>query len=140
QEGFSVNLAIDDNPDTGWAIAPQVGKYQIAVFEGRVRVGNTTGGMLKFEMLQKFNGKQHTIGRFRLSVSTQKPPVPFQGVPDNIAKILETPAANRTAKQREALTAYYRSTDAELTRLQKRVEELVVPPDARTMAAQDVAW
>ena len=140
QDGFAINLAIDNNPDTGWAIAPQVGKNHTAVFEGKARVGNTQGGVLKFEMLQKFQGKLHNIGRFRLSVTTQKPPIQLQLVPESIAKIIDLPDVKRSQQQKEALTNYYRSLDPELARLQRLEAELVVPADARTMAAQDVAW
>src|SRR5262249_31929448 len=84
--------------------------------------------------------KDHTIGRFRLSVTTLPPPVPIQGVPDQVAKILLLPRDQRTPEQAQALTNYQRSTDAELGRLQRSVNELTVPADARTMAAQDVAW
>jgi hypothetical protein len=140
QEGFGVNQAIDDNPGTGWAIAPQFGKTQMAAFEARIRVGNTSGGVLKFELQQFFNGKEHNIGKFRLSASTQKPPVPVQGLPENIVKILNTPAEKRTKEQQQAVTAYYRATDKELAQLQRAIADLVIPPDSRTMAAQDVAW
>jgi hypothetical protein len=66
-------------------------------------------------------------------------------VPDNIARILQKPASIlfvrvRTEAEKAALTNYYRSTDAELGRLQRLVAEFAVPPDARTMAAQDIAW
>src|SRR5206468_12924022 len=117
-----------------------VGKTHTAVFEGKTRVGNTAGGVLKFSMLQKFQGKLHNIGRFRLSVTTQKPPIQLQLVPESIAKIIDLPDVKRSQQQKEALTNYYRSLDPELARLQRLEAELVVPADARTMAAQDVAW
>jgi hypothetical protein len=139
QDGFAVSQAIDDNLDTGWAISPQFGKSQIAAFDGKTKTGDASG-VLKFELLHKFNGKMHNIGKFRLSVSTHASPVPLSGVPENIAKLVNLPAEQRTAEQLATLKNYYRSTDKELARLQKQVSDLVVPPDARTMAAQDVAW
>jgi hypothetical protein len=139
QEGFAINLAIDDNLGTGWAIGPQYGKSQMAAFEARTRVG-TPKGVLKFELIQQFNGKEHNIGKFRLSASTQKPPVPLQGLPENLAKIINTPTDKRSKQQQDTLTAYYRGQDAQLAELQRSVADLVVPPDARTMAAQDIAW
>src|SRR6202043_443419 len=92
QEGFSINQAIDGNPDTGWALAPQTGRNQTAVFEGRTKVGSPDVGVLKFEMLQKHVGKLHNLGRFRLSVTTQKLPLYLQVLPENIAKIVNGPA------------------------------------------------
>jgi hypothetical protein len=139
QDGFAINLAIDDNLGTGWAIAPQLGKTHLAAFEAQTRVG-TPQGVLKFELIQQYNGTEHNIGKFRLSATTQKPPVPLQGLAENIAKILNTPADKRTKQQQDTLTAYYRSTDTELAQLQRSVADLVIPPDSRTMAAQDIAW
>ena len=61
-------------------------------------------------------------------------------LPENIAKIVNAPADQRTAEQQKEVASYYRGLDQELARLQRLVDELPVPADARTMAAQDVAW
>jgi hypothetical protein len=139
QEGFTIGQAIDGNPDSGWAIVPQLGKDQTAVFEGRTK-GGTEGGVYKFEMLQKFNSKLHNVGKFRISVSTQKPPLYLQVLPENIAKIVNAPVEARQPAEQQELAKYYRSLDQELRRLEHLVAELQVPLDARAMAAQDVAW
>jgi hypothetical protein len=92
-------------------------------------------------MLQKFVGKEHNIGKFRISVTTTKAPVLLQGqVPEHITMLLDVPADKRTPEQKTSLLKYYRSNDAEFMRLRRRVEEYVVPADARTMGAQDLAW
>src|SRR5207302_438761 len=96
--------------------------------------GRSEGGNF---VLNEFKGKLHNIGRFRLSVTTQKPPIQLQSVPENIVKIVDLPEAKRTPQQKEAVSNYYRSLDPELARLQRSLAELVVPADARTMAAQD---
>ena len=81
------------------------------------------------------------IGRLRLAVTTEKPPVPLQEVlPAHIAKILHKTASQRTAAEQSTLVGYYRSTDAELGRLQRAADEFIVPADARALAAQDIAW
>jgi hypothetical protein len=141
QEGFPIANAIDNNPETGWAVSPQLGKNHVAVFEAQAAFGFPEGTEIKVTMLQKFPGKEHNIGKFRISVTTVKPPVLLQGqVPEAITKILDVPAEQRTAEQKAAVLNYYRSIDAELARLQRRVNEYVVPADARTMGAQDLAW
>jgi hypothetical protein len=85
--------------------------------------------------------KDHSIGKFRISVTTTKPPVLLQGqVPVQITKILDVPADKRAPEQKTAVLNYYRTIDPELARLQRRVGEFVVPSDARTMGAQDLAW
>jgi hypothetical protein len=140
QGGFEIAKAIDGNLETGWAIDPQTGKTHVAAFDGKTKVGDPKTGVLKVEMIQKFAGKLHTVGKFRLAVSTQAPPVPFQAVPDNILKILDKAPEQRSKGEQDTLTAYYRGLDPELARLQRSVAELTVPANARTMAAQDIAW
>jgi hypothetical protein len=145
QEGFPIKNAIDNNPNTGWAIAPQFGKPQVAVFETKGKIGNKGGTKLTFTLQQLFNGKEHNLGRVRLSVTTVNPPIPLNGLPDNIAKILQKPRGIlafriRTDAEQATLRNYFRSTDPELARLQRAVAEVAVPADARTMAAQDIAW
>jgi hypothetical protein len=140
QDGFAINNAIDNNLDTGWAISNQVGKSHTAVFEIKGKAGVDNGTTLTFTMLQRFNSKTHTIGRFRLSVTTQKGPLSLQTPPDAVAKILPIPAAQRTPQQKKALVDYFRSQDQELQRLQRAVAEHAVPPNARALGAQDLAW
>jgi hypothetical protein len=140
QEGFAVAQAIDNNPATGWAIAPQLGKEQVAAFETKGKLGLAGGTKLTFTLVHKSQAKTHNLGRFRLSVTTATPPVQLQGLPDNIAKILHTPAEKRSDAEKATIVNFYRSKDTELARLQRVASELTVPPDARTMAAQDIAW
>jgi hypothetical protein len=140
QNSFPVANAIDNNPKTGWAVADQLGRNHVAVFETKQPIANAEGSKLRFMLLQQFEGKDHNIGRLRLSVTTMKPPVPFEGLPDNIAKIIIIPAEKRTPEQKAVLVNYQRSTDPELGRLQRAVTELVVPADARALGAQDLAW
>ncbi|MBM3994683.1 MAG: DUF1553 domain-containing protein [Planctomycetes bacterium] len=140
QDGFPIANAVDNNPATGWAVAPQFGKSQVAVFEFQPKVGATEGTTFKLTMLQNF-GNQHTIGKFRISVTTSKPPVLLQGtVPENVAKILELPKDMRTPAQQASVVNYVRSIDQELARLQRSLGEYPVPASPRVLGAQDLAW
>ncbi len=140
QDQFPIANTVDNNPDSGWAIAPNFGKPQTAVFELQQKIGTTEGTTLTVTMLQKF-GQQHTVGKFRISVTTSRPPVQLQGTtPPNIAKILEIPKDNRTPEQHAAVVNYVRSIDQELARLQRNVAEYPVPPSARVLGAQDLGW
>jgi hypothetical protein len=141
QDQFPIANVIDGNPDSGWAISPQFGKNHVAVFEAQTPFGFPEGTTITVTMLQKFPGKLHNIGKFRISATTTRPPVLLQGqAPPHISKILDTPADKRTPEQKTAVLNHYRSIDAELARLQRRVSEFPVPPDARTLGAQDLAW
>ena len=140
QDGFGINNAIDNNPQTGWAISPQFGQNQTAVFELKKAVGFDGGTQLVFTLDHKFSGKDHNIGKFRLAITTKTPPILLQGMPDNIARILNIPAEKRNAKDKAAIMNYYRANDAELATLQRSAAQYVVPVNARALGAQDLAW
>src|SRR5262249_30026425 len=140
QEGFPIGNAIDNNPDSGWAIAPQMGRDQSAIFEIKGKTGFEGGTTLTFTLLQRFTSKQHNIGRFRLSVTRQKGPLSLQAPPPQIAKILFIPVEKRSDQEKKAVVDFYRGVDQELARLQRAVAEHVVPPNARALGAQDLAW
>ncbi|MCY2952775.1 MAG: VPLPA-CTERM sorting domain-containing protein [Planctomycetota bacterium] len=72
QTGFDVSAAIDGslNNNTGWAIDPNE-VNQSAVFNAAGPVGGVGGTVFTFTMSQLFpNPDMHTIGKFKLSVTT----------------------------------------------------------------------
>ena len=81
QDQFAIANVIDGKPDTGWAVAPQMGKTQMAVFELKEPLDIAEGMELTVVLDQKFTGKDHNIGKFRLSATTSKPPIAFEGPP-----------------------------------------------------------
>jgi len=140
QATFEVAKAIDNNPGTGWAIAPQMGRDHVAVFELKDKIDIEGGAALTFTLQQLFPGKDHNIGRLRLSVTTMPPPVLLQAVPENIAQILRIPAGKRDQNQKNVLTGFYQSSDANLARLRRELGEHSVPVNARALGAQDLVW
>jgi hypothetical protein len=142
QDGFPIANAIDGNPGTGWAIVPATSKKHVAVFEMKEPLGFPEGTLLTFTLDQRFNGKLHNIGKFRLSLTTKKPPIPLEnGLPRALVKALQTPPEKRTPAQKAELANYYRSIDPELARLRQIVAEHPKPPaDKRLVGAQDLAW
>jgi hypothetical protein len=142
QDGFPVANAIDGNPGTGWAVAPAFGKRHVAVFETKEPLGFPEGTKLTFTLDQRFAGKLHNVGRFRLSVTTAKPPIPVDnGLPNTIVKILTVAPEKRTPAEKAEVANYYRSIDSELARLRQVVAEHPKPPaDPRLVGAQDLAW
>src|SRR5262249_35444226 len=89
---------------------------------------------------QRYAGKEHNIGKFRLSVTASKPPLGFDGPPEPIARILALEPDKRTPEQKAQLTQYFRSLDTELPRLQQAVADHIKPADERAVGAQDVMW
>ena len=139
QASFEIAKAIDNNPATGWAISPQMGKAQEALFELQKPIAFAKGAVLTVKLQQTF-GQSHTIGRFRLSFTTSKPPLSLVGPPAHLAALFAIEPANRTPEQKAALTAAYRGQDAELARLQREVASHAMPVDRRHPGAQDLVW
>lgn len=142
QENYAVAGAIDGKLETGWAVVPQLGMRHVAVFETKELLNFPNGMTLSFKMDQRLEGKLHNIGRFRLSVTNYKPPVPLDaGIPEAIVKILKVAPDKRTPEQKTAIANHYRSIDADLARLSQAVADYPKPPtDKRLVGAQDLAW
>jgi Protein of unknown function (DUF1553)/Protein of unknown function (DUF1549) len=141
QPGWHVSGAIDGDPATGWALAPQTGTNHVAVFECKDEVGAAGGSLLIFTLDQQFGDGQHELGKFRLAVTTSKRPIRLAALPANIAALLAIPADKRTDAQKSELAAYYRSIDAELARLSQAVAQHTNDrANARLMGAQDLVW
>ena len=54
QDTFPIANAVDNNPDTGWAVSPQFGKPQVAVFELQGKLGSTEGTTLNVSLVQNY--------------------------------------------------------------------------------------
>lgn len=118
QTDWTIAKSIDNNIDTAWGIHPQEGKSHFAVFELKTALKIEEGTQLQFS-LEQLHGRQHVIGRLRLSVTDARPPVRAQEFPAAIAAILTTPSASRTDAQRADLARYVlqQSMSAEIASL-----------------------
>jgi hypothetical protein len=140
QDSWAVAGAIDGNPDSGWAVSPQFGKPHVAAFELKEPIGDSNGVIITVTMEQRFPGKDHNVGRFRIMATTSTAPIKLQGPPEALAAIFAVPEAERTPEQKAELTRYFRNQDQELARLNRAVVEFGNPGDKRFVGAQDVAW
>ncbi|MEO2091907.1 MAG: DUF1553 domain-containing protein, partial [Gemmataceae bacterium] len=138
QDGFPVSNAVDGNPATGWAIAPQLGKTQVAVFQFEKPIDAKNGTTITVMMDQRF-GTGHTLGKFRFSFTTEKNPKLASPVAADVLAILDTPADKRSTGQKEKLRSMFIAQDGEYRRLQR---DIPIPPpaDPRAVGAQDLAW
>ncbi len=73
--GWPVEAAIDGKPQTGWGIDPAEGMRHVAVFEMAQPLSCPPGTALEFRL--DHAGRQHSIGRLRLTVTSTKPPIPM---------------------------------------------------------------
>jgi hypothetical protein len=140
QDQYPVANAIDGNPTTGWAISPQFGRPHTAIFELKTPLSNPAGTVLTVTLEQKFAGKEHNIGRFRLSVTSSPVPLSLTGPPEAVAAILRIAPAQRTPQQQAELANFHRALDPEWVRLTQAVGQVPLPADKRQPGAQDLAW
>jgi hypothetical protein len=74
QGGYPAAATLDDNPETGWAIAPEVGKDHSLSFELAPEVAIPAGSLVVFTIEQQFADGTHNLGKFRLSLLQSPPP------------------------------------------------------------------
>lgn len=93
----------------------KVGQPHTALFEAVENIAGGTGTALTISLLQNLDNPQHTIGRFRLSVTSAPRPVRIEQAPSAaIAAILAVAADQRNNDQQNELATYYRSISPEL--------------------------
>jgi len=124
---WSAEGAIDGDvkdPKLGWAVLEEAGKPQHAVFETGKEGGQGGGGRLTFVLRQNHGAGSHTLGRFRLSVTSSPRPVRALRLPENVQSLLAVDPSERSEAQKQELAAYYRSVAPRLEPARKRTEEL----------------
>ncbi|MGI9244401.1 MAG: DUF1549 and DUF1553 domain-containing protein, partial [Verrucomicrobiales bacterium] len=128
QGNYEVSKAIDGKPggaNAGWAISPQQGKDHTAIFALAEPLAAAGGSQLRFKLIQPYDDT-HTIGRFRISITTRTGPLPF-ALPDNIKKLLEVAGEKRDAKHMAELEKYFRDNDASWKQLETDLAEAKKP-------------
>ena len=144
QDTFGIANAIDNNPATGWAIAPQMGRSHTATFElqNPAMLAKVTGkpGHFTLTLTQNF-GTMHTIGKFRIATTTAKLPLNLVTPPEQVAKLLALEPGMRTPAMTNELLQFHRGLDAELRRLQDEVGQVAgMVEDDRLPGCQDLLW
>ena len=76
QENWDVSHVLDGDSGRGWAIKPQFGRRHEVIFELDSPLAAAPGGVELTIALDQQYGKQHTIGRLRLSVTSSEAPLP----------------------------------------------------------------
>ena len=127
QPGFPVSTAIDGTTTNklGWAGEDLPGKRNrdhVAVFETKENFGFDGGTILNFEMKQVF-GERHAIGRFRLSILSDKRGLQADPLTKEQRQILAIDPAKRTEEQKHELFSAYRKTDERFAEINKKIDE-----------------
>ena len=107
------------------------GSIRRALLVSEKPFGFDGGTLLKITLKHEMRHASRNIGRFRLSVTTMADPRLVTQVPARLRSVLDTPAAQRTADQKEKLSAVYRSvspllqpTRDQMAKLKKSLDDL----------------
>jgi hypothetical protein len=122
EKDFEVSKAIDGNTDAknGWSIGDKTGLPHAASFELEGKPFDATGSLLIFTLVQK-HGTNHTIGRFRIAVTTQ--PLPVRELPQSIKGILALEPGERSGEQGDELTDYFRAFAPSLAKVNEQLKK-----------------
>jgi hypothetical protein len=121
QTGFPASAAIDGKTDkrNGWSVAGASGSDQAIVFE----IANPLGGTV-VATIRQLHGDNHTLGRFRISVTNAEGPVRAPRVvlpPRDVLDAVRIDSSGRDTAQRDRVAAYFRRVAPELAGLRSQV-------------------
>jgi hypothetical protein len=115
---WSIAAALDGDVkgrNWGWAVMEKVGASHAAVFETASDLSLNDGDSIAIGLWQNLDNPQHTIGRFRLSVTTAERPVQVANLlPAPIEEIVRIPKDQRSDVQRTTLMDYFRGIAPQL--------------------------
>lgn len=127
-----VEFAIDGKDETAWGIDAGPGRRnqpRKAVFVAEKPFGFPGGTILNISLKQNHGGwnsddhMNNNLGRFRISATTVADPV-ADPLPAAVRDVLNTPRDQRSAQQRQVLTAYWRTTVPEFQAINDQIEAL----------------
>ncbi|MEO6436368.1 MAG: DUF1553 domain-containing protein, partial [Tepidisphaeraceae bacterium] len=140
QADYAIGEAIDGDAaaPSGWAISPQVGKAQSAVFQtARDDVGADDGAAATLTFTLTQNHPTLPLGRFRISATTQSRPV--RDLPNDIALAVAIALEQRTPEQKTRITDYFKSIAPHLAPQREKIAQLnaelagIAPPQVAIM-------
>lgn len=130
QQYYRAEHAVDGNPKTGWAIGPRFGQRHVLVASLQEPAGFKGGSRLGFRF-DHYHGNSHCVGRFRISVTTEKQPDLRWPFSTEVRDALAVKPAARTEEQKKLLASAHREAsetvrglEREILRLQQREKQL----------------
>ncbi len=123
QQYYRAEHAVDRNPKTGWAIGPRFGERHFLVARLKDPAGFQGGSKLTFRF-DHYHGNSHCIGRFRISVTTEKDPAALWPVSRETREALAVRPASRSAEQEKQLAAVQRNASAKVRSLEREIYRL----------------
>ena len=118
QPGLPAAKVFDGDQKTGWAIQHGTGKAQELLFTPGASIGVGGEHTLAFRFSFQF-GRQHTLGKFRLSATSDNPAL-LRPMPENIRALFTKSAEKRTPAEKDELTKFYLATNPVLAAANER--------------------
>jgi uncharacterized repeat protein (TIGR03806 family) len=107
QPGWSAEGAIDQDPESGWAIAPYMGRSPTLLVEPQTAILSAGASGIRLRFIIRHNYDYGSLGRFRISVRGPDLDPQIASTPGEIAQILRTPADLRSDDQQRQLAEYF---------------------------------
>ena len=130
---WAVAAAIDNDvkgKTWGWAVMEQVGQANFAVFETTERIGGNDQRLV-LHLDQNLDNPHHTLGHFRVSVTTSPQPISVKSeLPLELSKIVSKRVEDRSEEEMLKLAAHYRTVAPVLEPQRKQLAELQKQLDA----------
>ena len=113
QNGLPVAAAIDDNPQSAWAVDPEFGKDHAAVFACIEPFGFESGTVVTITLAYN-NNTQHSIGRPRLTLSqkSDQPATTGGAWNETILALLTKPFDQLTVEEKKTAFDWFKPQDA----------------------------
>ncbi len=126
QPGHSVQLAIDSDAQSGWAVlAPDknMQREREAIFSFEKPVTLSPGAKLKFVLKHESIHKQHNIGRLRISLTQQKNPT-LAGNHEKLLAALKQPIETRSTEQLQLIQQKHFESDTAYQTQAKKINSI----------------
>lgn len=128
-DGRSAQATTDGTLDTGWSIRGGIGKPHAAVYELKVPLTTGKDSKVTITLIQQYI-HQMTIGRFRISATSDPVPVASSGVPAEIETLLLRPANELSQTERVQLLTQFSQVAPALEEARKAIAQkrATLPP------------
>ena len=120
QQYYRAEHAIDRNPKTGWSIGPRFGQRHFLIARLQDPAGSRGGSRLTFRF-DHYHGNSHCIGRFRISVTTEKDPQRQWPLPEDVRVAASRSPQERSTEQSTLLAASQRSASEKVRTLEREL-------------------
>ncbi len=143
QGGWPAAKVFDGDQKTGWAVDGATGQPHTLIFTPGNAIGVGEEHTLAFRFSFQY-GRQHTLGKFRLSATTDNPAL-LRPMPEKIRELLTKPAASRSQPEQDEIAKYRLDTDARFSAAKakredaKKAREAAEKQSPRTMVMRERA-